>query len=113
MKDKPQRPSRKPIGAYLVEAGLLTEAQVGVVLADQASTAMTFGDIVVTRGWVKSKTVEYLMRKVIIPERSGMIQDPDLKASLSRQPPRGRAKRPASPRKPPIAETDGGVNWIG
>jgi hypothetical protein len=62
--------THKPLGAYLVEAGLLTDAQVGVALADQGTTSLPFGEIVVTRGWVKEQTIEYLMKKVIIPERS-------------------------------------------
>ncbi|NCJ05742.1 hypothetical protein GS597_04290 [Synechococcales cyanobacterium C] len=59
----------KKLGNYLVEAGLLTEAQIGVALADQEMTGMRLGDILVRRGWVKEETIEYLMKKVILPER--------------------------------------------
>jgi hypothetical protein len=89
--------THKPLGAYLVEAGLLTDAQVGVALADQGTTFLPFGEIVVTRGWVKEQTIEYLMQKVIIPERS--VEFPlekkatyaDLEAGLVKQ------RVPASP----------------
>jgi hypothetical protein len=59
----------KPVGAYLIEAGLLTTAQVQVILTDQSSSDMKFGEIAVLRGWVKQQTVEYLMDKIVIPER--------------------------------------------
>lgn len=62
-------PSPKPLGQYLVEAGLLNEAQIHVALADQQVTGMRFGEIIVARGWMKEQTVEYLMHKVVVPER--------------------------------------------
>jgi rubrerythrin len=61
----------KRLGDYLVEAGLLTEAQIEVALADQATTSLRFGEVLIRRGWVKEETIEYLMQKVILPERTG------------------------------------------
>lgn len=61
----------KRLGDYLVEAGLLTQNQVEVALEDQQNTGMRFGEVLVHRGWVKEETIEYLMQKVILPERSG------------------------------------------
>jgi hypothetical protein len=61
----------KRLGDYLVEAGLVTEAQVEVALADQMTTHLRFGDVLIRRGWVKEETIEYLMQKVILPERNG------------------------------------------
>jgi hypothetical protein len=128
--------TRKPIGAYLVEAGLLSDAQVGVALADQTTTALPFGEIVVTRGWVKEKTIEYLMQKVIIPERNAQKETcSDLEAGLVRQnisrvPVRREYNRvPAKASTPvrsssvlgpktttppaPTADDEEGVSWIG
>lgn len=62
-------PNHKRIGGYLIEAGLLTPSQVDVALNDQKMTGMRFGDILAARGWVKQQTIEYLMTKVILPER--------------------------------------------
>lgn len=85
----------KPLGAYLVEAGLLNEAQVGVALADQDMTALPFGEIVVTRGWVKEQTIEYLMQKVILPERqSRQTLPPNLEPGLIRQRPKSTGQYP-------------------
>jgi hypothetical protein len=127
--------THKPLGAYLVEAGLLTDAQVGVALADQGTTFLPFGEIVVTRGWVKEQTIEYLMQKVIIPERSTerSIEKrtyADLEAGLVRQrvpsaPVRGTFKEAKSkfgpsglgnskstiPESPTMDEE--GISWIG
>ena len=101
----------RPIGAYLVEAGLLTDAQVGVALADQSTTAMPFGEIVVARGWVKEQTVEFIMEKVVVPERapqtaSGM-QDC---LTRRRRPVSGQPTSAASNRSP---ADQGGISWIG
>jgi hypothetical protein len=59
----------KRIGGYLVEAGLLTHDQINVALTDQQATGMRFGEIIVARGWLKEQTVEWIVTKVIEPER--------------------------------------------
>jgi hypothetical protein len=118
--------SHKPIGAYLVEAGLLSEAQVGVALVDQQNVgSMSFGEILVTRGWVKEQTIEYLMQKVIVPERIAEKSSfSDLESNLIRQKPKStyipgvgnnsaqNLQRVAS--KETLAQKkEEGVNWIG
>lgn len=65
-------PHRKRLGSYLIEAGLLTPAQVDVALNDQKLTGMRFGEVLVARGWVKQQTIEYLMQKVILPEQRAL-----------------------------------------
>jgi hypothetical protein len=117
--------SSKPIGAYLVEAGLLSEAQVGVALADQGVTSMKFGEILVTRGWIKAQTIEYLMQKIVIPERAAArVSFSDLESSLIRQKPKSTytpgahnnawqdSQVAASNQKSAPSKEDG-VNWIG
>jgi hypothetical protein len=64
----------KRLGSYLLEAELLTQAQVDVALADQQVTGMQFGEILVARGWIKQQTIEYLMQKVILPERRVTVE---------------------------------------
>lgn len=63
-------PDSKRIGGYLIEAGLLSPAQVEVVLSDQELTGMRFGEILVSRGWLKSQTIEFLFHNVILPHRT-------------------------------------------
>lgn len=66
---------KKRLGSYLVESGLLTAAQLDVALNDQkmteemTGTRMQLGEIVAARGWIKEQTIEYLMKKVVLPER--------------------------------------------
>ena len=58
------------LGGYLIEAGLITAAQVMVVLNDQqVGTDMLFGEVLVARGWVKLETIEFIMTRVVEPER--------------------------------------------
>lgn len=64
----------KRLGNYLMEAGLLSESQINVALADQEITGMRLGEALVRRGWVKEETIEYLMKKVILPERQHMTE---------------------------------------
>lgn len=67
-------PRSKRLGGYLVEAGLLTPAQIDVALNDQKITGMRFGEILAARGWVKQQTIEYFMQKVILPEQEAIYQ---------------------------------------
>lgn len=122
----------KPLGAYLVEAGLLSDAQVTVALTDQDLTSMSFGEIVVTRGWVKEQTIEYLMQKVILPERKSVNKPSmELESGLVRQGLPLKSRKPVesvgsdrsshSPAHmvgskattPPTAGDTEGVQWIG
>jgi len=59
----------KRLGSYLVEAGLLTQLQVRVALADQQAIGLRFGDVLVLQGWIKQQTLEYFMQKLVLPER--------------------------------------------
>jgi hypothetical protein len=65
----------KYIGNYLVEAGLLSTAQVDVILSDQVRTHMRFGEIVASRGWLKEQTIEYLMKHLIVPNQQSFQGD--------------------------------------
>jgi hypothetical protein len=85
--------SKKCIGNYLVEAGLLSTAQVDVILLDQNSTGMRFGEIVASRGWLKEQTIEYLMKHLIAPQQL-VVQEISPPES---QPP--RPSRQVTPRK--------------
>lgn len=102
-------PAQRPLGAYLIEAGLLTDAQVGVALADQAVTALRFGEIVVARGWLKEQTVEFIMQKIVLPERTPQAI-PGMQDCLTHR------RRPASGQPASAASLEnqqGGVSWIG
>ncbi|MCY7321360.1 MAG: hypothetical protein LH660_06055, partial [Phormidesmis sp. CAN_BIN36] len=60
----------KCLGYYLIEAGLITQAQVEVALNDQKiMDDMRFGEVLVARGWMKQQTLDYLIRKIVEPEQ--------------------------------------------
>lgn len=63
----------KYLGTYLIEAELITPTQAQVALIDQQATGMRFGEILVSRGWVKQGTIEYIMQKIVLPEREGKV----------------------------------------
>ncbi len=66
-----QHPSYRRLGSYLLEAGLINNAQIEVVLNDQQTMdEMRFGEVLVARGWIKPETIDFLMRRVIEPERA-------------------------------------------
>lgn len=52
----------RPIGQLLRQACLLSDAQVDVVLRDQAENGdLRFGDILALRGWLQPKTVDFFV----------------------------------------------------
>lgn len=57
------------MGNYLVEAELVTPAQIEVALADQRATGARLGDILVARGWLRKGTIEFIMERVVLPDR--------------------------------------------
>lgn len=62
--------TEKPLGVYLVEAGIVTPEQVKIALNEQnLSQRQRLGEILASHGWVEQQTIEYLVDKVIFPER--------------------------------------------
>ena len=70
-----QFPDINQLGACLIESGLLSPAQIEVAVLDQKSTGMQLGEILVKRGWVKQQTIEFLMNRVILPQRAAARQE--------------------------------------
>ena len=60
----------KRLGHYLVEAGLLTQAQVETALSEQKGTGQRLGEVIVRKGWIQEQTVEFLIKQVILSERA-------------------------------------------
>ena len=132
--DRPPSPAagersvqRKRLGGYLVEAGLLTPAQIDVALNDQKLTGMRFGEILAARGWVKQQTIEYLMQKIILPEQRQIRQQTKQSPQIASQPrPQGaaasstaeqrqhiRRDTPITKPLPSVGSSDGDVSWVG
>lgn len=79
----PRRPKR--LGGYLIEAGLLTTDQVDVALNDQQATGMRFGEVLVARGWLKEQTVEWIINRVVKPERQAYAEWEKEQATLAQE----------------------------
>jgi hypothetical protein len=73
----------KPLGTYLVEAGLLTHEQLSLALIEQRATGQRLGEIIAAYGWLSQTTIEYLVKKMIEPERETLLQNhqPTISAS--------------------------------
>jgi hypothetical protein len=83
----PAMPLTKRLGSYLVDAGLITPGQIEVALNDQQvmDGGMRFGEILVTRGWIKQQTLDYLIHKVVEPEQTAAQQTPKTAAAAARR----------------------------
>ncbi|WOD40328.1 hypothetical protein [Nodosilinea sp. E11] len=56
----PTQPETRPLGELLRRAGLLSQAQLEVVLQDQQwQPDLRLGDILELRGWVKRDAIEF------------------------------------------------------
>lgn len=75
--------SVKPLGSYLIDAGLLSSQQVEEILVDQQQSKKRFGEIAAEWGWIKQQTIEYLMQRVILPERSFVCQSIGLASAIA------------------------------
>lgn len=59
----------KRLGSYLIEASLITQDQLEIALNEQKKSTKLLGEVLSSRGFVKQETIEYVMEKVIQPER--------------------------------------------
>jgi N-acetylglucosaminyldiphosphoundecaprenol N-acetyl-beta-D-mannosaminyltransferase len=62
--------SVKQLSDHLVEAGLLTQAQVETALSEQEVTGIGLGEVLLRKGWLNQQTIEYFMEKMILLDRS-------------------------------------------
>jgi hypothetical protein len=135
MPNAPQAlPAAKRLGSYLVEAGLITPAQVDVALNDQKMMDdLRFGEALVTRGWIKQQTLDYLIKKIVEPEQQALRQvkspspAPAANQGLKGYPDREKntlppapathhqPPEPAPPRllAPPLVDVNVNVGWVG
>lgn len=61
------------LGSYLIEAGLITSNQLDEALREQKNnTHMRLGEILVKRGWIEQKTINYFIEKIIAPTRQNL-----------------------------------------
>ncbi len=61
--------AHKPLGCYLLEANLVTHAQLEEVLQEQQTVSKPIGKLLSDRGWINQHTVDYMMKNVVLPQR--------------------------------------------
>ncbi|NJL82153.1 MAG: hypothetical protein HC890_02770 [Chloroflexaceae bacterium] len=52
----------RPLRHYLQRAGILSEAQISEILNEQARLGLPFGEIAITKSWLKRKTLNFFLR---------------------------------------------------
>lgn len=60
---------QEPFGVYLVEAGIITPAQLEIAIDEQNNTTRRLEEILVRRGWVKQQIIKDFREKVVLPEQ--------------------------------------------
>lgn len=64
-----RKQNKKLLGEHLIEAGLITPAQLDIALNKQKMDGRCLGKILASMGWVQQQTIEYLIKKVVLPEQ--------------------------------------------
>ncbi len=60
----------KKLGTYLIEAGLLTTAQLENALKEQKKTPLRLGEVLAKLGWINQQTIEFIMEKVVLSDKA-------------------------------------------
>lgn len=60
----------KLLGAYLIEAGIITPEQLEIALKKQRHSGKRLGTVLVDCGWVKRQTIDYLIEEIVLPHRT-------------------------------------------
>jgi len=114
-------PPSEPIGQILKRAGLLNDAQIQIALSDQtAQQDLLFGEVLVLRGWLKAKTLDFFLEHFVSACRTDQVtatvepapstspaadppyaktKEEDLSQFYSYAPPTGARKIPPAPHK--------------
>lgn len=53
---------QRKIGQYLRQAGLLTDTQIELILAEQKQRGLRFGTLAILKGWVRYQTIEFFLK---------------------------------------------------
>lgn len=72
-KKEEQSAIAKPLGAYLIEAGMITPEQLEIALNKQYHSGKRLGRILVDCGWVKQQTIEYIIDGIVLPHRTANL----------------------------------------
>ncbi|MEM9275745.1 MAG: hypothetical protein AAGA80_22725, partial [Cyanobacteria bacterium P01_F01_bin.143] len=71
-----QQHKNKPIGYYLQEAYLIDARQIEIVLEEQKQTKLLFGELIVDKGWLKEKTLNFFLKYFAKAKKIGQLLSP-------------------------------------
>ncbi|ELS03067.1 putative low-complexity protein [Xenococcus sp. PCC 7305] len=90
--------SNKPLGEILVEAGLVSLAQIEIALQEQSESNLKIGEILALHGWIKQETADFFVEqwvKLLAEEQkqplvyyfkeSGLLEEAQISALLKEQ----------------------------
>ncbi len=59
-----QQPKTEPLGYYLQEASLIDAQQIETLLEEQKQTHMLLGELILKKGWLQPKTLNYFLQNL-------------------------------------------------
>ena len=67
-----QKP-KQPLGQYFKQAALLSDQQIELILEEQKQTNLRFGELAISKGWLKQTTVDFFL-KYLAPESQSRLE---------------------------------------
>ena len=71
-----QQQITQPLGYYLQEAALINEQQIETLLQEQQQTGMLWGELIVEKGWIKFKTLNFFLEHIGKTEKKIKLLSP-------------------------------------
>ena len=72
----------QPLGYYLQEAALIDKEQIEILIEEQKQTGMLWGELVLQKGWVKKKTINFFLKYLGEKERNLDFLSPSNRAII-------------------------------
>ena len=71
-----QQQKNKPLGYYLQKASLIDAQQIEIVLEEQKQTKLLFGELILEKGWLKEKTLNFFLKYLSTTQKQGQLLSP-------------------------------------
>ena len=72
----------QPLGYYLQEAALINKQQIEILVEEQKQTGMLWGELVLQKGWLKKKTINFFLKYLGEKERNLDFLSPSNRAII-------------------------------
>ena len=71
-----EQPKTQPLGYYLQEAGLIDAQQIETLLEEQKQTGILLGELLLEKGWLKEKTLNFFLQHLQQTEKKLKLLSP-------------------------------------